>query len=272
MIFFKVSHLRIILNRFAEHPFQFVGNFPEAYRNLPYKHVMALRWAANHNCIQTKFIIKMDDDIVVDLYRLTKYLHSLETRYYGQPIRHFLGGYVFSKVVPIRKHQNKWFVTNEEFSGDMYPDYLSGWLYVTTPYTAKLLTAAASKADAKIFWIDDTWITGILRDNLKLPINDTLNALFSANSQFLDCCINDITKHQYRCPFIAGPNGGDHKLVQKLSLAIRTNCYKSSSNLGKNDCHDRPANIPSLKKTCVGSDKHLLMENHGSAVISAIRL
>lgn len=233
---------------------------------------MALRWASSNKCIHPKFIIKMDDDIVVDFFRLKNYLHSLESRYNKQPIRHFLGGYVFSKVIPIRKQQNKWYVTKDEFADDMYPDYLSGWMYVTSPYTAKQLTSFASKPNTNIFWIDDTWITGILRNELKLPINDSLNALFSANSQFLDCCIDDIMKHQYLCPFIAGPNGGDHKLIQKLSNAIQTKCYKNTSNFKQNDCSNRPSNMPSLKDTCVGSDKHLLMENHGAAIISAIKL
>lgn len=232
---------------------------------------MGLHWASSHKCLKPTFIVKMDDDIVVDFFRLSKYLDSIKLRYAGEEIRHFLGGYVFSKVVPIRARQNKWFVTREEYEGGMYPDYLSGWMYVSTPYTSRLLHASASKPNANIFWIDDTWITGILRDELKLPINDSLNAIFSANSQFIDCCIVDITKHQFRCPFIAGPNGGDHKLVQKLSHATFSKCYGNRTAL-ENTCQERPPTMPSLKETCVGSDKHLLVENHGAAIVSAIRL
>lgn len=42
------------------------GNFIEAYRNLTYKHVMGLKWISE-NCSSAKYVIKMDDDIVINL-------------------------------------------------------------------------------------------------------------------------------------------------------------------------------------------------------------
>lgn len=164
---------------------------------------MGLRYAAYHQCLRPKYIIKMDDDIVVDFYHLIEHLTDLklpDDNSYG--INHFLSGYIFHNVVPIRKHQNKWYVSEDEFKGDVYPDYLSGWMYVTIPRTAKTLVTAASEPMTSIFWIDDTWITGILRQKRHIPIDDSLNEFFSANSQFLDCCITDMEKHQYKCPFI----------------------------------------------------------------------
>ncbi|XP_024937083.1 UDP-GalNAc:beta-1,3-N-acetylgalactosaminyltransferase 1 isoform X3 [Cephus cinctus] len=52
------------------------GNFQEAYRNLTYKHLMGLRWAVN-TCHHANYIMKMDDDIVVNLYDI---LNILQTR------------------------------------------------------------------------------------------------------------------------------------------------------------------------------------------------
>lgn len=248
------------------------GNFVEAYRNLTYKHVMGLRWASStRHCIKTKFIIKMDDDIVVDFFSIANYLN--DPKFNGIENRQFLAGYVFSNVIPIRLQQNKWYVSQDEYDGTVYPDYLSGWMYVTTPFTARALVAAAGRS--KFFWIDDTWITGILRDKQKIIINESLSELFSANSQFLDCCIDDMKRHRYDCPFIAGPNGGDHKLIQKFVSTIFDRCFDNNSlDLTKNynKCHPRPKGQPTLKDTCVGSDKHLLKENHGAAIVSAMRL
>lgn len=233
---------------------------------------MGLRWAAYHSCLRPKYIIKMDDDIVVDFYHLIAYLsdHKVPNDNYG--VNHFLAGYIFHNVIPIRKHQNKWYVTEEEFNGDVYPDYLSGWMYVTIPKTAKSLVSAASEPFTPIFWIDDTWVTGILRTKRHIPIDDSLNVLFSANSQFLDCCISDIEKHRYKCPFIAGPNGGEHTLIKKFLHVVNKYCFASSGDIKQNACIERGANIPPLKKTCVGTDKHLLKEIHGAAIINAIRL
>lgn len=245
----------------------------ESYRNLSYKHVMGLRWSASHSCLKPKYIIKMDDDIVVDFFHL---IHYLLTKHHGlsqsnNNNEHFLAGYIFKNVIPIRQRQNKWFVTAKEFAGSVYPSYLSGWMYVTTPYTAKSLINAVDQS-TPIFWIDDTWITGILRDKQRIPINNMLNDLFSANAQFLDCCLVDLNKSKYRCPFVAGPNGGDHKMIEQFLKATRKQCYNMSLDIMDDRCIERVPQLPSLKKSCVGGDKHLLREDHGTAIVSAIRL
>lgn len=247
------------------------GNFVEAYRNLTYKHAMGLRWASSNACVQSKFIIKMDDDIVVDFFRLYEYLNDPNRKINSN--RQFLAGYVFANVVPIRAHQNKWYVSHDEFDGNVYPDYVSGWMYVTTPFTARTLVAAASRT--KFFWIDDTWFTGILRDKQKISISESLSELFSANSEFLDCCVDDMKLHRYECPFMAGPNGGDYRLIRNFIATTFDRCFSNNSLdviEGNNKCHSRDAGQPILKQTCVGVDKHLLRENHGAAVVSAVRL
>lgn len=251
------------------------GNFLEAYRNLTYKHVMGLKWASSQTCYRnTKFIIKMDDDIVVDFYYLSHYLRTIRI---VAPEQTYLAGYVLSGVTPIRLRQNKWYVSQSEYMGDMYPDYLSGWMYVMTPVVAKRLVHAATRATPPFFWIDDTWVTGVLRTNEHIPINDTWNALFSANSQFLDCCITDLEMHQYRCPFVAGPNGGDHRLITKFLQTTRQQCFTASHGdvlvtPMPNQCHARSQNLPALTNTCVGIDKHLLVETHGAAIVNAFKL
>lgn len=245
----------------------------EAYRNLPYKHVMGLRWASFHKCLRPTFIVKMDDDIVVDFSQLIEYLQSRQKQYHlvkNDNDNHFLAGYIFRHVQPIRKAQNKWFVSLHEFNGNEYPDYLSGWLYVTIPKTARALVLTASEPFTHIFWIDDTWITGILRQKRLIPIDDSINDRFSANSQFLDCCISDMAKYKYKCQFLAGPNGGESGLIKTYNEAVRQHCHDEQ--MDKNVCVDRQPNDPSIKDTCVGSDKHLLKETHGAAVINAIRL
>lgn len=170
----------------------------------------------------------MDDDIVVDFRQLFAYLRAKDkyTLHLDRDSKqHYLSGYLFKNVVPIRLRPSKWFVTEDEFRDRVYPDYLSGWMYVTTPYTAKALAGAAFKAKSNIFWIDDIWLTGILRAQTGIPIAEEMNHLFSANSQFLDCCITDLERDKLKCPFIAGPNGGDHMLIKKLAKSILQRCF-----------------------------------------------
>lgn len=233
------------------------GNFIEAYRNLSYKHIMGLRWAASE-CSMAKYIIKIDDDTVFDVYHLVSYLENLESSLDG-PNEQLLAGYVLDGKKPIRLQVSKWYVNFQEFSDDIYPDYLSGWLYITNPSTARALVAESQIEP--FFWIDDTWVTGILRDKRNIPLTK-LNQWYSANSQFLDCCIEDARKYSFKCDYHVGPNGGDVKLIMNFMKEMEK-CYE-------NECIDRTPNH-SVKQTCVGQVKNIIGQ-HGEAVVKSIQL
>lgn len=235
------------------------GNFIEAYRNLTYKHVMGLRWATV-DCPGSKFIIKADDDTVFDLYNLYSFLLG-QTEFEAHLTNSLLAGYVLDSKKPIRNAASKWYVSESEYASSSYPNYLSGWFYVTNGRTAKRLIGQSQKLP--FFWIDDTWVTGVLRESLAIPMV-SLNSWFSGNSQFLDCCIEDIRRWSVRCDYYVGSNDGDTKLIVTYARAIER-CYN-----GVDECVERTPN-QSLAMTCVGRSKHLV-EEHGDAEIKPIRL
>jgi hypothetical protein len=41
-----------------------IGPFLDSYRNLTYKHVMALKWVHYH-CPEARYVLKSDDDVFV---------------------------------------------------------------------------------------------------------------------------------------------------------------------------------------------------------------
>ena len=51
------------------------GDFTESYRHLSYKHIMGLKYAV-HYCPQASWILKMDDDIAVDIYQFLTLLQA----------------------------------------------------------------------------------------------------------------------------------------------------------------------------------------------------
>lgn len=51
------------------------GDFVESYRHLSYKHIMGLKYAV-HYCPQASWILKMDDDIAVDIYQFLTLLEE----------------------------------------------------------------------------------------------------------------------------------------------------------------------------------------------------
>lgn len=230
------------------------GNFIENYRNLTYKHVMGLKWSVE-KCPQAKFIIKIDDDIVYDIYFLQNYLVDVEMENQNK----LLAGFILKGSKVIRNQANKWYVTKDEYEDDVYPDYLSGWLYITTQSAARSLVHASEYS--KYFWIDDTFVTGVLakRENIEFT---RLNHWYSANSEFLECCIQDAIKSNLNCDYHVGPNGGENKMIIRFTKAMEQ-CQDDF-------CGDRqPEN--SLKATCIGQVKEIV-KDHGEAFLKPIRL
>lgn len=244
------------------------GNFMEAYRNLTYKHTMGLRWAAV-NCAAAQFIVKSDDDTVFDVYKLHGFLFDmLDTDHPGSA--EFLAGFVLDAPKAIRTRASKWYVTPDEFAGTAYPDFLSGWLYVTNKPTADRLLERAHAERHRWLWIDDAWVTGVLREPLRIPLV-RMNRWFSANAEFLDCCIEDLRRWRVRCDYWVGPNGGDGRLLVAFGEAVEQ-CYKVDDDAGDGDdgCAERRPE-QSLALTCVAKSKHVVAD-HGRPYVEAVRL
>ena len=183
------------------------GNFVESYRNLTYKHIMGLKWAMSY-CKNVEYIIKSDDDILVDLYSLVDITEKKKFE---------LMGYVLTDMRPIRIKANKWYVTKSEYPSDNYPPFLSGWMYVMTYNTAKKLLSHAR--DFKYFWIDDLFVTGMVPQKSNLTLSN-ISELFTLHPEVVECCM----RKGLKCDFIAAPDGGDHSLHIKFQKHAK-NCY-----------------------------------------------
>lgn len=147
---------RNVRHEYSQHNDILQGDFIDTYRNLTLKHIFGMSCAVKH-CSNVRFVLKADDDIFVNYYLLEDYLdtinvHSLE---YSIICNKFLNG------VAIREEASKWYVSPNEFTSKYYPPYCSGWGYLTSINTFRiLLTQVENKP---FFWIDDVYVTGILR-------------------------------------------------------------------------------------------------------------
>ncbi|XP_012278497.1 beta-1,3-galactosyltransferase 5 [Orussus abietinus] len=206
------------------------GNFIEAYHNLTYKHLMGLQWAVT-TCSHARYVMKMDDDIILNLYSILDKIHFIAPS-------DALMGYIFKNMVPIREPNNKWYVTKEDFSSDVYPEFLSGWLYVAGLRTVSLLVER-SRQHSKYFWIDDVFVTGILRQELNIDMKD-IHESYAMDYRYLNCCIKG-KKKKLKCEFDVGPNGGDTALQVK---------FKEFTEFCRFTCSVRPAQL-SVKNTCI---------------------
>ncbi|KAF6211537.1 hypothetical protein GE061_012050 [Apolygus lucorum] len=226
------------------------GNFYESYRNLTYKHAMGLKWASNL-CPQIKYILKMDDDIVVDLYKVVDVLRA-----YERNSTFDLLGYVFDNLRPIRMKANKWYVTKQEYYRNYYPKFLSGWFYVTKPNVAFEIVEKARTLP--YFWIDDVFLTGIIPESLGSSFLD-IRHLFTTYPEHLDCCIT----RNVPCEFSVAPSGGDYD----LQIRFQKHSKKCST---VRACADLPPGV-NISQVCVAK-KVIPQLSRGLPSIKIIKL
>lgn len=230
------------------------GNSIDAYRNLTYKHIMGLKYVATE-AREAQYVIKMDDDTVFDPFRMHDYIRNIDV----DEDEYILKGFILSDQTVIREKYNKWFVTKDEFYEKTYPPYLSGWFYITNLKTSHDLVLSAETTD--YFWIDDIYVTGILAEQLSIPL-DGINDIFSSNSEFIDCCIKGIQHRRMQCDYMIGPNGGDSKLIISFIKAERS-CHLGGCNKRDKEHH--------VKHTCVAQTKDLIRDR-GQPIIQPIKL
>lgn len=163
--------------------------FIDTYRNLTLKHLSGLFWVIQncHHHDRIIWLLKMDDDIFIDKILLQKYLKHLSQ---SDERKNQIYCYRMDNTGPLRDRMSKWYVSNVEYSSNHYPSYCSGWTYITTIDTIeKLLCPLNDDNDndddnRQLFWIDDVFITGILRQHTGINLV-AINHLFNLNTQTL---------------------------------------------------------------------------------------
>lgn len=158
----------------------------------------------------------MDDDIMVDIFGLQIKLNNQYPN-----LDNILLGYKQMGLLPQRSKNSKWFVSKEEFKQDIYPDFLSGWAWMTSPFTAKSLVNQAQVSD--MFWIDDLWITGMLAHQIGAKI-EALNSFYTVYLEHIKCCLNEKTSELYMCDFLVGPSLNREDLIRRFGR-LSVDCH-----------------------------------------------
>lgn len=98
------------------------ADFTESYRNLTRKMLLVLKWVSIY-CSDVDFVMKVDEDVFVNIPQLAKELHR---RPYG--VKGAVYGYI--NVHSSVRRKGKWGVSKDEFPLTHYPNYASGNSYV----------------------------------------------------------------------------------------------------------------------------------------------
>lgn len=163
-----------------------VINLPEHYEYVTYREA-AMYTFVRQRCAQTKYLLKTDDDIFLNLFLLfssaDRFLSNISSTLFGYPID-------FGLVVRhgMDSVGERYVITHEEYACPRYPRFLSGFAYLLSFPLLTILLDAFEK-DPRPFPLSDVYFTGLLAELFQLPrrsLFDHLQYLYqsSCHEQF----------------------------------------------------------------------------------------
>ena len=173
-------------------------NFIDSYRNLTIKHIMAIKWIKDH-CLSPKFIVKVDDDLIVNVFEMVEFVKNVDIFDDGKSIYCS----IIENEKPIRNETNKWFVSLEEYPLSSYLTYCGGFGYVVSRRLIGHLYEASLRMT--YFWIDDVYVTGFLASRVNATVKDfvkpyTVQKIELRSKKVLFSLMdNRIQEHLWKC-------------------------------------------------------------------------
>lgn len=148
--------------------------FLDTYRNLTYKFVYGIKWTVE-NCPNVRFILKMDDDIVVHMPTIIKKFgrtpYSLTTAA-GAKIHCC----VWDNMPVIRQTALPWYLSEKMYSKNVFPRYCSGSAVFMDASALPVLYNATFSVP--YIPVDDAYVTGELAAAAGIS-HEALNNVYS---------------------------------------------------------------------------------------------
>ena len=152
------------------------ANFSDTYRNLTMKTMTMVNWVTDY-CSNTKFVLKMDDDMTFNISTLYKVMQEINI-----PKEGLITGNCISKASPIRDHRSKWYVPVEEYHHTKYPPMCFGPSYLISGNSFPKLRTTISKTP--FFRLEDVYLTGMVRANAGVKIHYLNHSFFGSAAGF----------------------------------------------------------------------------------------
>lgn len=155
-------------------------NFLDSYKNLTYKAIMAMKWISKY-CSQVDYILKVDDDIITNIFSLMRHFNLLKTKHVRK--QKTIMCLVWMNMKVLRDKKYKWYVSKEEFPEENYKPYCSGSAYLLSSDLPPIMYDESLYT--KFFWIDDYYFTGMLASQLNLT-HEFLNSMYIINANLVE--------------------------------------------------------------------------------------
>ena len=103
-------------------------DYLDSYFNLTTKVMRGFKWASTY-CSNTKYILRINDDVVVNKFDLVKYLRNVtnENKY---NTNNLMIGWYFARGQVIRMEGHKFYISYEQFKQNFYDPYVEGSAYI----------------------------------------------------------------------------------------------------------------------------------------------
>ncbi|KAK3604049.1 hypothetical protein CHS0354_004733, partial [Potamilus streckersoni] len=159
------------------------GDFIDDYHNLTHKGVLGYRWITEY-CQNAKFILKIDDDVFVNIFRVIDTL-----------LPQFKDG---ERKIAGRLHEYVYMYRSGKFAVD--PDYFPGLNYFPLPYCPgpfvlmpRVIVPEMFEASktAPFIWIDDVYLFGVLPNQIRNVSFFPLGDVHNSEETGLNCYLGD---------------------------------------------------------------------------------
>ncbi|XP_055333696.1 uncharacterized protein LOC129585140 [Paramacrobiotus metropolitanus] len=140
-------------------------NYTDHYRQLTLKHTGIFQYFTSYcDEIPYQFLMKTDDDVVIDLETTLSFLKNLTFAMPNITKSIYCFHLEAQEKVP-RKKSFKWYITYEEYPGETYPPFCYGNGYLFTKDLVRPVYDMAVRTPQ--LWVDDAYFTGFVARNIK---------------------------------------------------------------------------------------------------------
>ncbi|KAL3102572.1 hypothetical protein niasHS_000900 [Heterodera schachtii] len=146
----------------------FLHGFNDTYAHIHIKWYGGLQWQQSF-CAGAEWVMKADDDSIVHLRRLAYWREKKFRQIVEQNPLVYIG-YIYYNPAPIRNQNSKWYISEDVYPLDWYPDFMQGTVYLTTPATISAILSHSHEIVG--FYLDDVVFTGILAELANVKLSD----------------------------------------------------------------------------------------------------
>ena len=136
-------------------------NIIDSYYNLAYKGLGAIHWISKKCKLKTPFVLKMDDDIDLNLNKLLNTMQTMDCRYRNYEICLVINPKNINGVVRVFWH--KFNTKLSEYKDKEYPSTCVGHAVLMTRLAAENMYTIAKNNSLPVYKVDDVYFGAFLR-------------------------------------------------------------------------------------------------------------